>query len=135
MAITFMALFSAVISERICAHAGTILTLPLILLGIGSVVDWGASERRHAGDLRFYVVVQFFTILCIPIILNRFPKRYSHSLVLLQSVGWYVLAKVCEALDGPILTLFHVSGHTFKHIFAGVSIYWIFVYLNKRTIV
>src|SRR6266496_2238307 len=51
MAISFMAFFASMIGERIRIEAGLWLLGPLVLLGIGSVVNW-----RQADDLRLYAV-------------------------------------------------------------------------------
>jgi hypothetical protein len=58
-----MSLFSAVIAERIDVRAGTYLTLSLLILGIGSVVNWSASEQLGVGDLRLYAMNALFPIL------------------------------------------------------------------------
>jgi hypothetical protein len=134
MAIMFMALFAAVITERVSLTAARYLTGPLIILGIASVVGWALSEYRGAGDLRFYAIVQFFPMLATPLILLTFPSRYSSQAYLWGSMGWYALAKVFEALDLQVFMLTHgeVSGHTIKHVLCGLSIYWLVLMLRKR---
>src|SRR5207249_3350324 len=56
--ILIMSLFAGVIGERISPKAGSASLLPLIALGIGSVVYWYWSEQHGVGDLRLYAFVQ-----------------------------------------------------------------------------
>jgi hypothetical protein len=72
MTVAFMGLISIMISEFISVNAGKILLLPLLILGLSSVGYWHLTEMDGAGDLRFYVMVQFFPMLAIPIILLTF---------------------------------------------------------------
>lgn len=132
MAIMFMGLFSAVVAERIAPEAGRYLTLPLVLFGIATVVNWNVTEHLGLGDLRLYAVVQFFPIICVPVILRCFPARYSHAGELLVSIGWYALAKVFETFDLAVYSHLGVSGHTIKHILCGVSVYWVVRMLRRR---
>jgi hypothetical protein len=48
-------------------------------------------------------------------------------------VGLYVLAKLLETFDRQVFALGHlVSGHTLKHIVAGLAGYWILRMLQRR---
>jgi hypothetical protein len=58
MTIAFMAMVAAIISERISLRAGLWLLPLLLLVGMGSILQWYPSEVRGAGDLRFYTAVQ-----------------------------------------------------------------------------
>ena len=137
MAVMFMGLFAAVITERISLAAAKILTLPLVLLGVCSVVGWALSEAHGAGDLRFYAIVQFFPMVATPLIMWIFPTRYTRQADLVISMALYVVAKIFEYfdLDVFIATSGHVSGHTIKHIFCGLSIYWLVRMLRHRQLV
>ncbi|CAN5191980.1 ceramidase domain-containing protein [soil metagenome] len=137
MAIMFMAMFGAVVAERISLAAAKILTAPLVVLGVASVVGWALSEGRGSGDLRFYAVVQFFPMLATPLILWLFPARYSGQSYLVGSIAWYALAKVFEMLDWQVFvaTSGSVSGHTIKHMLCGLSIYWLVLMLKRRQLV
>jgi hypothetical protein len=62
-----------------------------------------------------------------------FPARYTRTMDLVGALGFYVLAKILETLDGAIFSLGHaVSGHTLKHVAAAVSAYWILRMLRLR---
>ena len=124
MALGFMALLSALITERIDARVGLWLLVPLVLLGLGGVVSWDLSERAGAGDLRLYVFVQFFPLVAIPLILVLTPRTYGDSWAYLVALGVYALAKVAEVSDRAIYEGLGglVSGHTLKHLIAAAAV-------------
>ena len=133
MTIVFMSLVSATIAERVSLRAGLWLLPVLLLVGIGSVLQWHLSELHGAGDLRFYSAVQAYAVLFLLIAL-LLPPRYTRGSDLAIVAGFYVLAKVLEILDKPIfeLTRHIVSGHTLKHLAAAGAAYWILRMLMKR---
>lgn len=132
MTIVFMSLISAMIAERINLRAGLWLLLPLLLAGMGSVLQWYFSELRGAGDLRFYSAVQAYAVLFLLIAL-LLPPRYTRGSDLAMVAGFYVLAKALELLDKRIFEQGRfVSGHTLKHLAAAAAGYWIFRMLRGR---
>ena len=133
MTIVFMSLVSATIAERVSLRAGLWLLPVLLLIGLGSVLQWYLSELRGAGDLRFYSAVQAYSVLFLLIAL-LLPPRYTRGSDLAIVAGFYVLAKVLELLDKPIfeLTGHIISGHTLKHLAAAGAAYWILRMLTKR---
>jgi hypothetical protein len=133
LAITFMGLFAAIIAERISVKVGLVSLAPLVALGTVSVLGWYAGERRGAGDLRLYGLVQFFPILAVPLIVLLFPSGYTRSGDLLTVAVFYGLGKLCELSDARIFSLGSVvSGHTLKHLAAALSGYWLWRMLVKR---
>ncbi|HTS69602.1 MAG TPA: alkaline phytoceramidase [Terriglobia bacterium] len=136
MTLGFMSLLCAMLMERVNPRIGLLALVPLVLLGVTSVVYWYLTELRGAGDLRPYIVVQFYTLALILLMLWLFPARYTRGPDLLVALGFYVLAKIFESLDRPIYNLGHIiSGHTLKHIAAAVGIYWIFRMLALRNVI
>ena len=124
MSIVFMGLLAAVIAEGVGAGTGSLLLGPLVLTGICSVVWWHVTELRGSGDLRLYALVQYYPLLLIPAILLLFPSSAIRKgwPALLWAFAWYGIAKMAEAVDCPIYTVpGMVSGHTLKHLAAGVS--------------
>jgi len=133
MTIAFMALFSIIISEFISVRSGRALLLPLILAGILSVVYWHFSEIRGEGDLRFYLLIQFYLMLAAPIILLCFRSRCTH----VYAYGWlllaYIVAKLFEHFDAEVFDLLgFISGHSLKHLAAALGIYVLLVFYQKR---
>ncbi len=133
MTLGFMSLLSATIAERLNLKLGIRLLAPLLVLGLTSVVQWHISETRGAGDLRFYLTVQFFTLLAIPLMLLLFHPRYTQGTALVLALGVYGLAKVLESLDRQVFSLGRmISGHTLKHLVAALATYLILRMLKKR---
>lgn len=133
MALAFMGLVSAMISERASVSAGFYLLPPLLLVGVGSVVQWWHTETLGAGDLRFYAAVQVYAVLILPVLL-LLPPRYTRGPDFVVVFVFYVLAKVFETADRQIFSLDQhtISGHTLKHLAAGAAGFWILRMLQKR---
>ena len=132
MTVAFMSMVAAIIAERISLRVGLWLLPILVLVGMGSVLQWYASEMRGSGDLRFYAAVQVYSALVLLLALFL-PQRYTRGSYLAIVVGFYALAKVLEALDKPIFAAGHiVSGHTLKHLAAAAAGYYILRMLQKR---
>src|ERR1700730_5004119 len=132
MTIVFMSMVAAVIAERISLRAGLWLLPVLVLIGLGSVLQWYMSEARGAGDLRLYAAVQVYSALVLLIAL-LFPPSYTRGSDLGVVVALYVLAKVLEILDKPIFDVGRVvSGHTLKHVAAATAGYCILRMIQKR---
>jgi hypothetical protein len=118
----FMSLFALVIAERVSMQTGRALLLPLIAVGVGSVLWWRYTEAAGSGDLRPYLLVQYLPMLAIPAMLLGFPAKYTRVGDLLLALGLYACAKVFEGFDGQILALGGIiSGHTVKHLTAGLA--------------
>lgn len=134
IAVAFMALFAAILGERLGAKLGSLLLWPLVALGISSVLYWHWTETQGHGDLRLYYLVQFYPVLAIPLLVLLFPPQYTRSTDLFIALAWYVVAKICEhPLDAPLYAAGHgVSGHTLKHLLAALGAYWILRMLQLR---
>lgn len=134
MTISFMAFFSIVISNFICARSGARILIPLLLIGLMSIIYWQMTESRGHEDLRFYVLVQFLPIILIPVILvifkaNKVFKKYFWAILFT-----YALAKIFEMCDLLIFDITEcISGHSIKHLLAAVgpAIYLLLLYKNK----
>lgn len=123
MSLAFMALFAAVIADRVDARFGVRYALPgLLLIGVSSVLWW-----RYQVDLRFYFVLgqvwPITSILLIAFLLyprgNYVSTRHVVLLALL-----YGSAVAFEASDTIIWRLSNhvISGHTLKHLAAAMSV-------------
>lgn len=132
MTVAFMGLLASVIGERVSRRAGQRLLWPLLVAGVGSTLYWHLGELRGMGDLRPYGLVQFGSMVLIPLILVLFPARYTGTAYLWMSLGWYALAKAFEYFDHGLLALTGVSGHTWKHLASAASAYWVLRMLARR---
>jgi hypothetical protein len=132
MTLVFMSLVAAMIAERISVRTALWLWPGLLSIGIFSVLQWHWSEQAGRGDLRFYAAVQVYAVLVLVLMLFL-PARYTRSSDLGVVVGFYVLAKLLETFDKQVYALGYVlSGHTLKHIAAGLAGYWILNMIQKR---
>jgi hypothetical protein len=135
MALAFMALFDALLGERLGSAVGRFLLVPLVLLGLASVLYWHWTEQQGRGDLRLYYLVQFYPLLAIPLLMFLFPPRYTGAGWLFAALGWYVLAKFLEhPFDRDVYNLLHhvVSGHTLKHLAAAAGAWALLRMLQTR---
>jgi hypothetical protein len=133
MTIVFMSFLSATVGELVSRRLGVGLLIPLVAVGIGSVLWWHYTETIGQGDLRLYGWVQFYPMLAIPLLLWLYYRPAVKTILpsLIWIVVWYMIAKVFEALDFPIYHAIGVSGHTLKHLAAAVST-WYFVILFRK---
>jgi hypothetical protein len=125
----FIGLFMAIVSESVHPKLGTILLLPGLMLGAGSVIYWHCYN-----DLRFYAWVQYAPLLILPVLLALFPSQYSHRYMLLIALACYLLAKLFEVSDREVFVILHrrVGGHAIKHLWAAAGCLCILQMLRKR---
>lgn len=116
MSIGFMSFLAIVVSERLDPKLGRALFPWLVIAGIGSVFYW-----HWLDDLRPYALVQFGSLLALPLILLIY--RRPDSALLWLALALYVLAKVFEAADTQIFTFSAswISGHALKHLAAAIT--------------
>ncbi len=84
----------------------------LVALGASTVLWWSAT-----GDLRPYAVVKFGPILYL--LPSLFSSKHRKQLWLV--IGLFTVAQVLEVADGRIYAGFILSGHTLKHLVAGLA--------------
>ena len=119
MAAGFMGLLTALLAERVSLTVGRWLFAPLLGAGAASVAYWYWSELQGMGDLRFYFLVQFGSLLLVALILLLYPVRYPGTAYLVAALALYAAAKGVELADQRIFMLGQiVSGHTLKHLAA-----------------
>jgi hypothetical protein len=136
MTIVFMSLLSATLSEFVDLRLGGFLLIPLLIIGVSSVWWWHYTESQGAGDLRLYILVQYYPMLLIPLILLLFPsagyRRGGPQLV--RVVIWYFIAKVFDISDRVIYAFTgFISGHSLKHLAAAVAtLYLVRLFQSKH---
>ena len=123
MTLAFMGLLAAMISERVSLSLGRALLGPLLLAGVASVLWWIWTEHQGHGDLRWYLIVQFYPVLTMPLILLFLPAPYTHGGYYWGVLAFYVIAKLVEILDHQIFEFTRgiISGHNLKHLFAALA--------------
>jgi hypothetical protein len=116
MTLVFMALLACVVSGERDSRSTRWLLALLVTCGIASVMVW-----RVTNDLRFYALVQFvpFLILVVALWFVR-DARYLAAVF-----GFYALAKLAEFWDRAIFSHLAISGHSIKHVLAGIATYFV----------
>jgi hypothetical protein len=122
MTIAFMSLISAQIVDRISIRAGLALLLPMLLIGMGSVLYWIATERAGVGNVMPYGVLQFYSVVMLFVLAVLYRSRYTRGNDIYWVFAAYVVAKIFETFDHQILALGNLmSGHSLKHLAAAVG--------------
>jgi hypothetical protein len=125
----FMVLYLVMLVEHIDVKLEKYL-IPFVLTGLASVMVWALWD-----DLRFYFWVQFSSFISIPIILLAFKSHYNLKSGYYFCLLFYFLAKLTETFDKQIFnfTKSIVSGHTLKHLLAGIGIWFLVLMIQKRS--
>ncbi|WP_455218288.1 ceramidase domain-containing protein [Kaarinaea lacus] len=134
MTVAFMAFFSAMISLCVNINLGPRLLIPLLVIGIFSVIYWHFTEQAGEGDLRLYVMVQFLPMLLIPIMLILFSNFIKEAKYIWLVLLAYAISKILEFFDMGLYNLFagQMSGHALKHVAAAFGPYFFYLYLKHR---
>lgn len=128
MAISFAAIFSLIIQERVGRRVGSILLWPMLAVAIASLLIWLWTD-----DLRLYFWEQFFPAVVLMALFALVPAKYTHAHYWLIAAGFYALAKVFEFTDDQIYSLGNLlSGHTLKHLSAAAACFVILRYFELR---
>jgi hypothetical protein len=129
LTIGFMGLMVGLIGEYIDRRL-LLFLVPAILLGILSVLYWGAYD-----DLRIYYWVQLIPLLMLPFVVALYTAQYTHQWLFVTAAILYGLAKLTELFDKAIFaaTQGTISGHTLKHLIAGAACVCILIALQRRS--
>ena len=135
MSVALMSFLAIAISEHIDRRTGIIALLPLIGFGLFSVLYWHATEQTDSGDLRYYVLTQAYPIVFVPCMVKLLPSPYTRGSDLYVVVMLYGVAKAAEIFDETIFGFGHlISGHTLKHLFSAIGVYWMLRMVHLRTV-
>lgn len=133
MAIAFMSLFALVIGEYISVRWAHRLLIPLLLLGMASVLYWLHTETLGNGDLRPYALVQFLPMLLIPLIMFVHRGRSDLGPYLVAMIVFYVVAKIFEHFDVSVYAAGELTGgHALKHALAALAPASLLLGLHRR---
>jgi hypothetical protein len=134
MTLMFMSYFSIVVGNYVSRDLGRKMLFPMLLLGVTSVCYWFVTEQNGNGDLRPYIWVQFYPMVCIPLIVFLYPTPISVKVKIISVIVVYAMAKIAEHEDESIYNVHHLlSGHSVKHLLAAFSVFLILLTTKGRT--
>ncbi len=126
MTVAFMALFAALLADRVSWLLGRALLWPLVVAGIASIAWWVRTESVGAGDLRAYALVQFLPMLLMPLVLLLWREGSLAARPIWLALAAYGVAKLAEHFDTAIFAATgFVGGHALKHLAAALATWWI----------
>jgi hypothetical protein len=118
MTLAFVSIFCFMLEEYIPdVGIGQSLLVPLQLLGVFSVLYW-----RWSDDLRLYALIAILPLAIIAGLILCYQPKHGGMMKHAFALASYGLAKACEKWDYEIFSRSRgVSGHTLKHVFAGLA--------------
>uniref|UniRef100_A0A7N0VCP5 Ceramidase n=1 Tax=Kalanchoe fedtschenkoi TaxID=63787 RepID=A0A7N0VCP5_KALFE len=113
MTISYSALLSCLLVERVGIRTGIACLIPL--LGLAFLCT---CYERTLDDLRLCMIFQLIPCVIIPMVTFFYPSKYTHSRYWLWSAGAYVLARFEAVADQKIYRANHyvISGHSLGHL-------------------
>lgn len=130
MTICFTGLFSILLCEQVFPTTKeNIILLPLLFIGLSTVFYWYVAD-----DLRPYLWVQFFPLICMLLIPLLFTARFSHQSYLFGALILYAIAKSAETYDHELFQASGrlISGHSLKHLLAGLAVFLLLFLVQQR---
>jgi len=119
MTLAFVSIFCFMLEEYIpTVGIGQSLLHPFLGIGVFSVLYWSWTD-----DLRLYALVQFLPLVMIAALLACYQSRHGGTVQQTFGLVCYAIAKVCEERDYEIYSWTNriISGHSLKHVFAGLA--------------
>lgn len=117
MVLAFAGIIATFLTQRVSLRAGKVGMAWALGMGVA-----GLATSQVTGNLALYLTLQFGGLLGIVAglcLLKKGPDTFPWW----PLIGWYALAKILELGDTLVwdFTLHLVSGHTLKHLAAGMA--------------
>jgi hypothetical protein len=130
MTIVFASLTSLVISDRWSVEIAKKVHWPLVAIGISSILLW-----HFTGDLRPYMFFKHEPIIFIVVLLVFTTGAYDRSKDYFIALGLFLAATIFELADKQVFEILNImSGHTIKHLLAGLACWYLFKMIQNRQI-
>jgi hypothetical protein len=102
--------------------------LPIVIASVVSVLWWPVFD-----DLRIYFIVKHHPFILFPILLVYGNRIYDKISGYYWGLSMFLLATIFEFTDQQIFELTGIiSGHTLKHIAAGIGLWFLMVMIRDR---
>ena len=133
MTLVFTAFFATIIYDYVDRRVGAWAFYTLLAVGVYSIIYWYYTEITGVGDLRLYAFIQFFPVVAVPLILVFYKNSELYTKQLIYVFLAYAIAKLFEHYDTQIFEFLRIiSGHTIKHLFSALAVYFIYKIYFKR---
>ncbi len=134
IAVVLMSLLALVMADRVHPLFARIALWPFIALGVASVFVWGVSEAMGQGDLLLYLIVRLGTGAAIALLVILRQPRHTGTSWLVAALAIEIAMGVLERFDHEVFRLTGglISGHSLKHVLAGVGLAFLFGWLRLR---
>ena len=134
MAIVLTSLLALVMADRVHPLFARDAVWPFTALGVGSVILWGVSEAMGQGDVLLYLIVRIGTGAAIVFLLILRQPRHTGTMWLVAALVSEIIMAGFERFDHEVFRLTGglVSGHSMKHVMAGVALASVFWWLRVR---
>ena len=137
MTIAFMSLFAGILADRVHVLFSGKALWGMVLFGILSLLYWRQTEIQGVGDLRPYVLVQFYPLVVLPLVCWLYPKfNLTPVKYLIWMYVWYAAAKGLEFFDAEVYQFLGtaISGHSLKHLIAALAVYMVVKMLSDKPV-
>jgi hypothetical protein len=135
MTIVFMSAISILLAEWVNPKIGKLSLIPLLTIGISSVLYWRITETMGDGDLRPYYIIQVLPLLYAPVLTLTSKSKYTTSWTYVVAVIIYLISKLSEYYDYEIFNaLYFLSGHNIKHLLIALAMHILIYGWTHRTI-
>jgi hypothetical protein len=134
IAIVLMSLLALVMADRAHPLFAREALWPFVALGVASLMLWGISEAMGQGDVLLYLIVRIGAGVAIVFLLMLRQPRHTGSIWLAAAVVCEIVMAMFERHDHEVFRLTGglVSGHSLKHVMAGVALACVFGWLRAR---
>ena len=128
MAITFTALYTALLAEHVEPRLEKLLPA-IVLVGVATLLYW-----RWVDDLRFYFALQATVFTSALVMLLGFAHAFRQKAFVVAALACYTAAIGFDFFDAAVFqaTGGLISGHTIKHLMAAIAGSWGYLMLRAR---
>lgn len=125
-------LSALLLADRVDPLSGKVAAFVLPLAATASVAWWwGGGGTSDGGDMRWYAFLQLLLVALVPLILFLYPRGRLERAPLLGGVACFVAARLVHSVDETVLQATGVSGHTMKHLIAGLAAYFVLIAVRR----
>jgi hypothetical protein len=132
IALACAGLLSGARADTVARNQSARVTVALAFAAVASVHWWTFTEARGSDDLGPYLLFQLVPMLVVPVWQALASAPRYERLAFAAAIALYVIAKVAEFSDYRVLATVGLSGHTFKHLFAGAAAFVLVAPLVRR---